>query len=151
MKRSLVVFVNGKNLSDIVPVKKSELERALSDFNPGSKVVMVLKSYYRDRDLSQNNVFYAYVTHIANSTGMSRTEVENELKNKYGIKTAKIDIHKNQVYDEKGNSVFINKSLSKYNVAEMSEFLDKIYGGMKDDFSIELPEPKKYAKINFEI
>lgn len=151
MKRSVVVFVNGKNLKDMVPVKKSELERALLDFKPGSKVVMVLKSYYRTRELSQSNVFYAYVTHIANETGMSRREVETQLKNDYGIKTAKLDIRNNEVFDEKGNKVFVNKSLSLYNVSEMSEFLDKILGNMHDDFGITLPDPDKYSKINFEI
>lgn len=151
MKRSAVVFVNGKELKDVVPVKKSELERALSDFTPGSKVVLVLKSYYRSRELSQNNVFYAYVTHIANETGMSRTEVESRLKNEYGIKTAKLDIRKNEVFDEKGNKVFINKSLSLYDVSEMSEFLDKILGNMRDDWGINLPDHRKYSKINFEI
>lgn len=151
MKRSAVVFVNGKSLKDVVPVRASDLEKALSSFAPGSKVVMVLKSYYRTRTLSQNNVFYAYCTYISNETGLSRTEVQNAMRNEYGIKTQKLDRNGNPEFDENGNALFVNKNLSDYNVSEMSEFLDKIHGAMIDDFGISMPPPKSYAEINFEI
>lgn len=151
MKRSAVVFVNGSDVKDLVPIKSSELRNALSAFSKGSKVVLVLKSYYREKQLSQLNVFFAYSTYIASQTGHNRKEIEHTLLEKYGLWTAKLDSKRDVVFDQHGNAVFIPKSLRDYNYHEMSELLDKIHGSMRDDFGISMPDPKSYSKINFEL
>lgn len=151
MKRSTVVFLNGKKLSDVVPVKRSDLERALGDFNPGTKAVLILKNYYRPKSLSQLNVFFAMCDYLSEHTGHTRGEVKSRLKEKYGLYTAKLDSDKEVVFDKNGNAVFEPMSLSRYNELQMSNFLDKIAGAMIDDFGVAFPDHKKYAKENIEL
>lgn len=150
MKRSFVGFVQGSSLKDIVPVKGSDAEKAISSFDKGSKVVVVVKSYYRPVELSQKNVFYVYVTFISKETGQDRKTVESLLRERYGLYTAKLDSQGRVVYDKDGKC-FKSKPLSEYNTKEMGEFLERIHGALLDDFGLVYPDPKSYAKINYEI
>lgn len=150
MKRSAVGFVKGSRLEDFVPVKQSDVTRALEAFEPGTKVVLVIKSYYRPAELSQKNVFHAYCTFISKETGQDRKEVDRWLRERYGLYTVKKDKFGEEVWTN-GEKTFWMKPLSEYNTQEMGEFLDRIHGGLFDDFGLIYPEPKNYSKINHEI
>lgn len=151
MKRSVVVFVNGDNINDLVPVKKSDVKRALSYFSNGTKCVLTLRSYYRTKTLSQLNVFFAYVAFLQKHTGHSRNEIKNAVLENYGLWTAKLDKNGDVVFDKKGNAIFKPKGLEDYNTKELSELLERFHGGMFDDFGIVVPDPETYSKINLEI
>lgn len=150
MKRSAVVFVNGSKMEEIVPVKKSDVTRALSSFSPGSKVLMVLKSYYREKQLSQLNVFYAYVGYVAKHTGHGKKEIEKSVLENYGLWTGVLD-RKGELVFKDGHGQFKLKSLRDYNTSEISELVSRFHGAMFDDFGLIMPDPQQYAKYNLEI
>lgn len=150
MKRSVVVFINGNTLKDLVPVKSSDVKRALNDFNPGTKTILTIKNYYRPKALSQLNVFFAVSVFLSKVTGHTVPEMKKNLKAHYGLWVAKLD-KDGEVLFINGHAVFEPKSLSEYNTDEMSHLLDSIIGSMEDDFRVSFPDQKSYSQIDFEL
>lgn len=146
MQHDLVFFkINGK----LEPLSDSEYKRVVSGIKEGDKVSVSFKSYYREVENSQMNLFYFYCRTVADETGSDFISVSEGFKIKFGIDRAKIRKDGSNDIDSKGNLIFISQDIRDYNVRQMSEFLMKIHAHITSELGIIIPDKKELTKLNF--
>lgn len=136
--------MNGK----LAPLNEDLYSSVVKSISEGEKLSVRLKSFYRDVDNSQLNVFYFYCRLIAENTGSDYLNVAEALKIKFGIHRSKKRRDGSTDVDIKGNVNFISENVSDYNVREMSEFLQKIEAFMAQE-KINIPNRDEVLKFNF--
>lgn len=150
MEVTLVGFMYGSDVRDIVPLNAQKMKDCLSLFEKGSKVVITVKTYQRKRELSQNDALHAMFMQISKHSGESFNRVKRIMKEEYGLWVPRLDRNGN-IAEIKGNIQYVTKNTTDYTVEEMSEFLEKVKAFSENFLNNKLPEIDFFRKYNFEI
>lgn len=96
---------------------------------------IIIKYGYEKRNLPQNDLLHAIFKECAKKTGLkSATWFKNELKGKLGLKEVHIDL------DDMPSVIVV--STTKYNKKQMSDFIEKIYAYMAQNYNVILTSRK---------
>lgn len=151
MEITFEAFIYGGKVTEIVPVNAKISSERLSLFDKGSKVIVSVKSYYRKRELSQNDIFHALCGQISKHSGLSFNVVKRRMKEEFGIWEPRVDRRGEVVYDNKGNIIYRTKDTTEYNTNEMAELIHKVAAFSSSFLNNKLPEIEFFKKVNIEL
>lgn len=148
MKKSGIGFIRGGKLE---PISTRNYDFALQSFEDGTKVTWTIQNYVREKSRGQNNLFHMLCEIIAKDLAWSREDVKLYLKDKYGQYESLTDRNGNEMVDEDTGEILQRmKSLSEYNVEEMTELINGTYE-FSAKHGIRLPDPDEARNNNLPI
>lgn len=151
MEINFEAFLYGNKINDLVPVNSNKASESLSIFENGSKVIVSVKSYYRRRELSQNDIFHALCNQISKSSAESFNKVKRRMKEEFGIWVPVKDRIGNIKYDQKGNIIYKTKNTTDYDTNEMAELIHKVSAFSSNFLNNRVPEINFFKKVNIEL
>lgn len=151
MEINFEAFLYGNKITDLVPVNANKASESLSIFENGSKVIVSVKSYYRRRELSQNDIFHALCNQISKLSAESFNKVKRRMKEEFGIWVPVTDRMGNIKYDQKGNIIYKTKNTTDYDTNEMAELIHKVSAFSSDFLNNRVPEINFFKKVNIEL
>lgn len=151
MEINFEAFLYGNKITDLVPVNSNKASESLSIFDKGSKVIVSVKSHYRRRELSQNDIFHAFCNQISKSSGESFNRVKRIMKEEFGLWVPCTDRVGNIQYDQKGNMIYKTKNTTDYDTNEMAEFIHKVSAFSSAFLNNKVPEINFFKKVNIEL
>ncbi len=118
-------------------------------YDPGDRVIMVIKTFYRERSKKQNNVMHWYFGAIAKETGHTLQEIKDMMKTKFLQEPMK-DGRGNEVVDsDTGEIEMIVLSTRKLPTVRAVEFCEQVRDWARRVLNLELPVPDSNWKLNF--
>lgn len=126
------MFVNLEDKT-IRPQDMQQFLFILGDFEQNQMVTVTIEPLIRERSLSQNGLFYKYVTLIAEFTGATKEEVKLHVKKNYGVR------------NEFGGL----KSTRDYSTVEMNRLIEgtRLFG-IEECHMENLPDPEEWKNKN---
>lgn len=133
-KRSITVIVNKKDMT-LRPIDISNFNFILDGFEDGQELTMTLEPFVRIRSLSQNSLFYKYISIISDETGggTDKEEIKNHVKKIYGA------------VNENGKL----KSTSDYTSVEMNKLIEgtRLFAATELGINLPLPDELRFKNI----
>lgn len=117
-----------------------EIGRYLQSLDKSHKYVIEIKQHRDGRSLSQNNLYWMWLTVIVNETGQGTGDKKSDcdkLHQKYRRKFLK-----QEEITEDGEVQYEILSTADLNTLEFTVYLNRIRQDVLDEFNIDLPDPK---------
>lgn len=116
--------------------KKEDLEnedfikKILNLINEDDTYILTIKKYYKNRTISQNKLYWLWLTFIEKETGNDKNDLHEFFKKQF-LGSKFINVF--------GTEIETIQSTSKLNKLEFIEYLDKIHLFVLENLNIDLP------------